>query len=367
MKKLIYLYASLALLFSCDRKGDAIIESEFRLNIDTLSSTTPNLLVADCIALETNDSSLIHTIDKILFLKDTLYVFDAIGKKILLFRDDGSFLYTIQQLGQGPGEYLYPTDIDIDDNGNIYVLDWATQRIIKYIHGNPKDYEEFPIGKYALDLAVTDSCIYLGRMVKNGKVSINLASWNKNSNQVTYISEEKELDIIPFSANHYIFRSGNEVFYYERFIPTIFQLEEDNLKNYISIISERYPTNDEIEELGRKSLEGQMTSQYIQDISACYDAGDYLWITSKSLMSIYSLIHKPTGKVFNMQNVSNLGIPYIGVTGSSGEEFISYCTPTLSNVEKIQPFLDKLSKQKRDRVISLSEDSNPILLFFNFE
>lgn len=58
----------------------------------------------------------------------------------------------IHKVGQGPGEYLEPSDIDIDKEGNIYVYDWATQSIITYKNGKPENYEILKIGQYFLDL-----------------------------------------------------------------------------------------------------------------------------------------------------------------------------------------------------------------------
>jgi hypothetical protein len=50
-----------------------------------------------------------------------LYVLDSGNHRIQKFNKDGNYLQTIGRKGQGPGEFMRPYDIFLDERGNIYV------------------------------------------------------------------------------------------------------------------------------------------------------------------------------------------------------------------------------------------------------
>ena len=81
-----------------------------------------------------------------------------------LFRRDGSYISSVGSFGQGPGEYQYVSDIQIDEqNGCIYLLPWRSKAILvydmmgKYVKSIPlnKKYENLfvPKGKIKVDVA----------------------------------------------------------------------------------------------------------------------------------------------------------------------------------------------------------------------
>jgi hypothetical protein len=58
-----------------------------------------------------------------------IYILDSGNHRIQKFSADGKYLATFGRKGQGPGEFVYPESIDIDDAGQIYVSDPRNQRI----------------------------------------------------------------------------------------------------------------------------------------------------------------------------------------------------------------------------------------------
>lgn len=65
----------------------------------------------ETIPLETNDSSLIATVSKILVVDDLIVVLDFKSSKVQEFHTDGSYVGKIGNKGQGPEEYLTVYDI----------------------------------------------------------------------------------------------------------------------------------------------------------------------------------------------------------------------------------------------------------------
>ncbi len=58
-----------------------------------------------------------------------IYVLDSGNHRIQKFDPEGNFLASYGRHGQGPGEFQYPQSIDIDIEGNIYVSDSGNQKI----------------------------------------------------------------------------------------------------------------------------------------------------------------------------------------------------------------------------------------------
>jgi len=61
--------------------------------------------------------------------KGNVYILDSGNHRIQKFDPKGHFLASFGRQGQGPGEFQYPHSIDIDAEGNLYVSDSGNQKI----------------------------------------------------------------------------------------------------------------------------------------------------------------------------------------------------------------------------------------------
>lgn len=66
---------------------------------------------ARLIPLETTDNAQIRRIDGICASGDTLFLWDRLQKKIFIYDMNGKFIHTIQDIGNGPNEYVSISDI----------------------------------------------------------------------------------------------------------------------------------------------------------------------------------------------------------------------------------------------------------------
>ena len=125
----------------------------------------------ELIPLETNDSSLIHTCNKIAYEYQRFYIHDFNQHAVFVFDSTGMFLFsTLNLKGQGPGEYVSMTDFCINPyTGSLEILDAFSSRIRVYdkdgifIKNIILDESLLPMGKFiplSSDLYLFDSPDY---------------------------------------------------------------------------------------------------------------------------------------------------------------------------------------------------------------
>ena len=67
---------------------------------------------------------MIHKIDKIIRVNEKFYILDRKQKSVLVFNHEGGFMKKFSQVGNGPGEYKYLQDFEINRfTNNIELLE----------------------------------------------------------------------------------------------------------------------------------------------------------------------------------------------------------------------------------------------------
>jgi len=90
------------------------------------------------VTLETTSESLISDITQIAYHESRFYILDSRQQMIFCFDENGKFIFRIAAQGNGPGEYNYLTDINVDaKKGQLMLLDPAVARVHYYdLDGN---------------------------------------------------------------------------------------------------------------------------------------------------------------------------------------------------------------------------------------
>ena len=108
------------------------------------------------------DNALIGRIDKILIERDTIFIFDRITKSVNIFDIRGRLLYSIKNLGHGPGEYENPLDFIVDfDEKTIEIYDSGKRSILKYNLSNGSYKETLNIGLWFVLFEKIDESTYI--------------------------------------------------------------------------------------------------------------------------------------------------------------------------------------------------------------
>ncbi len=129
-----------------------------------------------------DDNVLFYMPSDIVFDKDgNIFVLDSGNHRIQKFSQDGNFIATIGNAGEGPGEFQYPFSFDIDAQGYLYVSDSGNQRI-QVLKPNGKDYKTIKL----TDIEVGDINLF-------GQDSLLMAGGGLFSFRMDMMEEEQAL------------------------------------------------------------------------------------------------------------------------------------------------------------------------------
>lgn len=373
IKRSLCILTLILMLCSCDtsvkeKKGEDIQV----INLDMRLDSALKVVEVKYVPLETKEESLFHEMSKVISRNNHFYIFDRKGKSIFVFDGNGLFIKKIHSVGSGPEEYIEPSDIDVDDLGNIYVSDNATQRILIFPESQNGVVSTINVERYFGEFAVADSnFIYLSDVVANGKMNIKLARFNRYNKQLD-ILEESNLDNtgkLTRFAKHYFYRSNRNIYYYKRFSPYIQHISGAEVTKDIEIQSKWFPTKDKIAQWNAEGMLSMMADmKYIRDISACYETDNTFFIVSQTTPSLYTIIDKKTRNICNTYSFNDKRLDNcIHVLSSDGKYYVSSCLPTSKNITSILSGHTPTDSVSLKRIESLSEDSNPILVLFRFE
>jgi hypothetical protein len=111
------------------------------------------------VALETNENILVSNVLKVVVYHNRLYIHDS-SRKIMVFSMEGKFLFEIDNLGLGPGEYSSLQDFCVSD-GRINLLDLNGRKLLRYNASDGSYVSTIPLRPYFYNLFPTDKHHYL--------------------------------------------------------------------------------------------------------------------------------------------------------------------------------------------------------------
>lgn len=134
---LILLVLSISLLQNCGNKD--YVDTQVSINTieirkDFLFGDSPEFQVEilDTINLESPENPPLTAVQDIAFSENFFLLLDRI-QGLLKFDNNGSFLRTIGEKGEGPDEYTIPYAIHLDEKENVvFVADWQKMTVISY-------------------------------------------------------------------------------------------------------------------------------------------------------------------------------------------------------------------------------------------
>lgn len=374
MRKLLFLLLS-TLLFSCQPSSRPDHTSIMSFQLDTVQASNVNpVCEVKYIPLELTDNSLIRSIDKILYRNKHFYIFDkSANMGILIFNENGKFIKALYRVGEGPGEYIAPIDFDVDDAGNLYIADNARQKIIKYSGNDFEQSEEIYIGCYFMEFAVIDEeHIVLSEIYNQGSVKDKLAVYSQKDKKVHPLLKsaltEMDEQRVPRGSSNYLYRSGDKVYFYQRFTPEVYTIYGASIDMAANLLSDKYLMEEELKALESDSRSFMVDMKHIKDINAFYETPDgYFCSLSTFPLPQFFWISKTDGNIRNLNLIEEdklLG--NLTINGVADNYLIcssNYSKETVKSALKI----DKLDESSIQVFTSWNEDSNPLLILFRLQ
>ena len=111
--------------------------------------------------LETNDSSLIGNISRIVATPHQIFVGDRLANSVFVFNKQGKFLHKICRQGRGPEEYIRLYDFDVNEQDSSIYFYCGTHIQIYDYNGNYKQTVPIDSSLFPTTMAVSNHCIYL--------------------------------------------------------------------------------------------------------------------------------------------------------------------------------------------------------------
>lgn len=131
------LFSILLIYCSCNQSNvkDSIATGDIKdIKVPDNQSGTPKLddLIrkVEIVPLETTNESIFKSIDQLIYQNKKIFIHDMDLQELYVFDLEGSFLFRLNQRGRGPQEYQDMRDVDVDKNGDIYVL--TTNSLVIY-------------------------------------------------------------------------------------------------------------------------------------------------------------------------------------------------------------------------------------------
>ncbi len=182
------------------------------------------------IQLQTSPECLLSGVNKVLFYKDMIFIFDMLQKKVCRFDASGNFICQIGRYGRGPEEHLYFEDFCIDKfNDEVIILEPWGKMVCYDLDGSFRRKIDLPnsITAYNKLYAVNrDTMLF---MSVGGDCQV--AAYSKSMDSVVNMMYPGRPPVIMINVNN-TYEYGDSVFFYKSFendIENISRLREDQI------------------------------------------------------------------------------------------------------------------------------------------
>ena len=404
--------------FSCSNSSDKTTQNEINktnistniidINLDQKANFKNISTLFDkvnLIVLEGTDESLISDISKLIVYEDMLFVNDTkVSNGIFVFSNKGQFIRKIGHIGNGPGEYSRSNDFTIDvDNKRLYQLDGRQKKINIY---------ELPLGNYIKSIQLDNGaliCRFLecsegrlytdvdSRIETNNDYMLREIDINTGNN----INNWLENDVYNKGynnrlANNTLFLTGKPFYnshtyglkFVQSFMDTILTIDKNGVTPFLSIRSDNLLTKEELQSAWKKDKDANIIANLIQaSVPKIYNIHDYFETPNAIFFSYHfgpvgrTAIYQKSNKsveiingflddlIYKIDLNSNKAglVPKFLYSDNNG----LYGHISIDDIYRLLFLIDNndlnLKEEQIRELKSLSEDSNPIILHYEYK
>ena len=340
---------------------DNILHAEVRDFVDS----TDFFLVP----LETNDQSLMGSIQKIVAGKENLFVLCDQGgppelttTMLLVFNKDGTFSSKIGTVGPGPDEYLGIDGFDIDDNTRtVHLLDSDLKKVLVYtydgvfVRGLPLSNDDAE----GYDMVVLDNLYaFMNRWPTPVIEEISVTNMQGKAQHKYLPRNNQKYSMVPMGP-YYFYKMNGEAYFVPFCDDRILKLDaKGNLKQIkeLGLKSVMFPLDATLSEMTMGQGDNKLApiKNFVINGKGQYCASTH---SRKGVIDLFGDIHKPDvvmRTVYGSISMPDLTFA-MDVVGADGDYFIG----RLDAYSALKSY-PELKKQ------NVNDESNPVLVYFKF-
>lgn len=378
-------FATLVVLIvnSCVKEVDNMHSYNEAKYIVTIGESIGNLnfsdIVDDCkyIKLETTPDNLIGEVKKVLLKNDRIFI---LSSSVMCFDLNGKFIYSINNRGRGPGEFIKIDDMSIA-NEKIYLYDNTQWKIMSYDINNANLIESFSLPYSAVKIEVLDEKLIVdragisNRFVKNGRVFVSELTQHKQIDG-QYFDDQR------FKINMYnqFYGYSGAVYFIDPYYYNVYKLTSDSISNYFQVDAKSLALTEASIELlvstGQVSTPEIRKKKVLTSLNGFYETSSFFtfnaFIGNKRFYFIYDLRTKKM-ITYNTLNYSPLELPPSKIDAVYEDYFCQVFdaeTVTLLTDMNMKKDLDKLSEEEKEKIKKISNisyEDNPIVVLYKFK
>jgi hypothetical protein len=343
---------------------------------------TANPLIKDyfdnpqLIKLETNKESLITEINRLIIYDNKLFIFDNKNNSVLTFNEDGKFLFKINRVGRGPGEYIQLTDFTIDEINKQIILLCDIPNCLIYLDLNGKFIRQETRTEYDLYLSADNNILYFASLLtEKDKNYIRVKTEN---NLKEFLKIDKNIRDKEFYSKFPNIIKSNNVYYSKVYDNIIYSLSNDKVvPKFMVNFGNRMIDKDVVK---KNSLDEIILNSSKQDlicrIERFKESNNYLYFATWPYTRIF-FYNKKLGNCQSFDSFydSDTGLyltNFIAFDGDDNDMIFKVSTETFMTSVLDSVNIDNFGENERYRKYielaeNLSEFDNPILIKFNIK
>jgi len=231
-KRAIALLVITVFLSSCSTREEGQRLEPVFIDFDNIQTLC--LSVARCVELETNEASVIASVDRIQFINNKLYIQDR-GQVKAFDKNNGKYLFNVGVRGNGPGEYTTFSNFYIKD-GNLHIVDAMARQLLSY-----DEYGSYvSTVKYHIDSEIDLIPGHIFPLSNGTYISRNMFRGVPNETPVVSILDENLDHFLTiqgrtrnsgFSVADWFSEYHGEILYWETLNDTIFHIDDSGSIN----------------------------------------------------------------------------------------------------------------------------------------
>lgn len=360
-----------------------VADLKFQIDFGSKIDVSPYIKSIKYVKLEMTDESMIGGIYSMEAFEDKLYILDDVTRNVYVFSIEGDFLFVLNKVGQGPGEYAQIDFFSIDRNERqMIVADLVSYNILRYdLDGNfvSKQKVDYQLdGIYPIEdksfIALTNYQDNSEKIENQHNILFLDSMSNITCGYFPYPS--KDISKIRFSissGNAGFYYGGNCCNYFNKFQDTVYSVSNNTLTpKYVfdfgdKKFDESYLAND-IKILKDYIKRGEYMSLYDMN-----ETDDYVFY-GIGYGGIYNgLFSKKTEKNLVAQIWYNGEDQMVGFPIAAHKSSLIHYVPVSSLLDKKEKYNKdgwpegKFIEQEKEFINTLSEEDNIVLIFYEFD